>query len=120
MVGSGVNRNVKRQQKQRPIIGIFPGSMTTFGKALGENKIVKTMKRGLFGLYAVYENKFVEYEESDFIDNKVFNGGGGSGVLVATPSPDPPKKNPGDAIAVEETPVEAIPVDKPLETKDYF
>lgn len=87
---SGVNRVVKKQETYKPLIGIFPGSISSFGKKLGEYKKVKSMKRGLFGLYAVYETKFVEYEEPDFIDNKVFLGGGGSPNPEPTPPPQPP------------------------------
>ena len=95
-VGTGVNRTVsERKTRSRPITALFPGtsgnpgSVSSFGKPMGEMKVVKKTFWGLLGSYSRYVKEFVPYEEDDFIDNKVLNGGGGSGVSVATPLPEP-------------------------------
>jgi hypothetical protein len=89
-VGTGVNRTVsERKTRSRPITALFPGgSFSTFGKPMGEMKVVKKTFWGLLGSYSRYVKEFVPYEEDDFIDNKVLNGGGGSGIGVPTPLPD--------------------------------
>jgi hypothetical protein len=91
-VGTGVNRTVsEKTRRTKPITALFPGgSVSSFGKPMGEMKVVKKTFWGLFGSYTRYVKEFVPYEEDDFIDNKVLNGGGGSGVSVATPPPEPP------------------------------
>lgn len=94
-VGTGVNRVVTGKPKRvKPVSAIFPGSVSTFGKPMGEMKVVKKTFWGLLGNYTRYVEEFVPYEEPDFIDDKVLNGGGGSGVLEPTPLPVPPLQGP--------------------------
>jgi hypothetical protein len=93
-VGTGLTRTVTIKKRSKPITALFPGlpgnpgSFSTFGKPLGEMKVVKKTFWGLLGNYTRYVEEFVPYEEDDFIDNKVLNGGGGSGVPEPTPLPE--------------------------------
>jgi len=106
-IGTGINRVITgRSRRVKPISAIFPGSFSTFDKPLGEMKVVKKTYWGLLGNYTRYVKEFVPYEEDDFIDNKVLNGGGGSGVLVATPLPKPPSPPPEPVVPEDPTNVQ--------------